>query len=87
MSLTEAIYKMSYLPASKLGLSKRGELKSGNFADIVVFDFEQISDKASYENPFCYPDGIHYVIVNGQITVEQGKHTGILAGKVLRKET
>ncbi len=85
LSLSEAIYKMTYLPCKKLGIANRGYLKSGNFADMVVFDFDQITDTASYKDPFRYPDGIHYVIVNGQITVEQGKHTGVLAGKVLRK--
>jgi N-acyl-D-amino-acid deacylase len=85
LSLTSAIGKMSYLPARKLGIARRGYLKPGNFADIVVFDLNRIADGASYENPFRYPEGIHYVIVNGRITVEQGEHTGVLAGKVLKK--
>jgi N-acyl-D-aspartate/D-glutamate deacylase len=85
LSLAEAIYKMSYLPCSKLGIAKRGWLQSGNFADIVVFDLDKIADRASYENPISYPQGIHYVIVNGKITVEQGEHTGALGGRVLNR--
>lgn len=86
LSLSEAIRKMSDLPCHKLGIAKRGRLQTGNFADIVIFDLGKITDKASYERPFCYPEGIHYVIVNGKITVEQGQHTGMFAGKVLRKD-
>jgi N-acyl-D-aspartate/D-glutamate deacylase len=55
------------------------------WADIVVFDPKKIIDKATYQNPHQYPDGIEYVVVNGQVSVEQGKNTGVLAGRTLRK--
>jgi N-acyl-D-amino-acid deacylase len=85
LSLAEAIYKMSYLPCKKFRISGRGWLTPGNFADMLLFDLERIADKSTYENPFCYPEGIHYVIVNGKIAIAKGEHTGVLAGRVLRR--
>lgn len=83
LSLPEAIKKMTSMPAYKMGLKKRGVLKKGNYADIVVFDAAKISDKATFLEPKQYPEGIDYVIVNGKIVVDHGKHTGNLSGKVL----
>ena len=57
----------------------------GNYADITLFDPERVADKATYEKPFQYSEGIEYVIVNGQIVLERGKHTGTMPGKVLRR--
>lgn len=85
MSWEEAIYKMTGGPAKKLGLKKRGILTKGNFADITIFDPKKIIDKADFDNPFRYPEGIEYVIVNGKIAVDKGKYTGEMAGRVLRK--
>ncbi len=85
MTFEEAIRKMTSYPAQRLGLSDRGIIRIGACADLVVFDPHRIFDNATYEDPCRFPDGIEYVIVNGQVTVERGRHTGILAGKVLRK--
>jgi len=85
LAIEEAIRKMSSLPAQKLGLQDRGLIKEGMCADIVVFNPEIVKDKATFTDPHQYPDGIEYVIVNGTIVVEKGKHTGALPGRVLRK--
>jgi len=61
-------------------------LKKGYFADITIFNPKTIIDKATFENPYQYPEGIEYVIINGKIVVEKGKHTGVMAGTVLYKE-
>jgi len=61
-------------------------LKKGYFADITIFNPKTIIDKATFENPYQYPEGIEYVIINGKIIVEKGKHTGVMAGTVLQKE-
>ena len=64
---------------------RRGALKVGWAADICVFDPVRVIDKATFKEPAVYPEGIRQVIVNGQIVVDEGKHTGRLPGKVLRK--
>jgi len=85
MTLEEAIRKMTSYPAQRLRLKDRGAIRIGAAADLVVFDSYRIMDRATYEEPNRYPEGIEYVIVNGQVTVERGKHTGVLAGEVLRR--
>jgi len=85
MNWEEAIYKMTGGPAKKIGLKKRGLLKKGNFADITVFNPKTVIDRATFENPFQYPEGIEYVIVNGKIAIDKGKYTGKMAGRILRK--
>ncbi len=80
-----AINKMTAMPAEKLRLKKRGSLAVGNFADIAVFDPNTIIDKATFENPYQYAEGMHYVLINGKIVLSEGKHTEMLAGKVLRR--
>ena len=85
ISLLESLSKMTAMPAKKLGLNKRGFIKKGYYADITIFDFKKIIDKATYVNPHQFPEGIAYVIVNGKITVKNGRHLGTRAGKVLRK--
>jgi len=87
LSLEEAIRKMTSLPAAKLRLQGRGLIKEGFWADFVIFDSNKIKDKATYQNPHQYPEGIKYVIVNGQIAVENGKLTGKRPGKVIKKPT
>jgi len=85
LSLEEAVRKMTSAAARKLGLWNRGIIRPNMYADLVIFDFNEIEDLATFENPHQFPKGIKYVIVNGKIVVKEGKHTGVLAGKVLRK--
>jgi len=84
LRLEEAIRKMTSLPAQKLGLFDRGIIRPGFWADIVIFDLEKISDKATYLEPYQYPSGIEYVIVNGEVVIEHGEHTDRRPGRVLR---
>ena len=85
LTLENGIRKMTSLNAAKVGLQQRGMLKEGYFADITVFDPQQILDQATFTKPFQYPTGIQTVIVNGQIVLQDGKHTGVMPGRVLRK--
>lgn len=85
LSLEEAIKKMTWDPCRKLGIKDRGLIQPGFYADLVLFDPENIRDMATYEEPIRYPEGIKHVLVNGQVTVEEGEHTGVRAGKVIRK--
>jgi N-acyl-D-aspartate/D-glutamate deacylase len=75
---------MTSFTAQTHGLMNRGVLRPGFAADITAFDPEKIEDTATFENPIQYPKGIEYVIVNGKMSVESGKHTGERAGKILR---
>ena len=84
LSLEEAIYKMTNKPAETIKISDRGQIKEGYFADIVIFDFEKIIDKGTYTEPKQYSEGIDYVIINGNIVIEEGKYNRILAGSILR---
>lgn len=83
-SLEEMIMKMTSMPADKLKFKDRGRLLKGMAADVVLFDYEKIQDKAEFTNPHQYPEGIHYVIVNGKLVINKGEHTGAMPGKVLR---
>jgi N-acyl-D-amino-acid deacylase len=85
LSLEQAVHKMTGLPARKLQFSDRGLLKKGFQADIVVFDENLIADTATFENPHQYPAGIHFVLVNGQVVISNGEHTGKLPGKFLKR--
>jgi N-acyl-D-aspartate/D-glutamate deacylase len=85
LSWEEAIRKMSGLPAEKFGLKKRGLLKKGYFADVVVLDRNKIRDLATPENPYQYNRGIDFVVVNGKVVLEGGKHNGSRCGTVIRK--
>jgi N-acyl-D-amino-acid deacylase len=80
-----AIKKLTLGPAKKLGLKKRGEIKVGNFADLVIFDAGKIKDRATYENPYQFSEGINYVFVNGKAAVADGQITSQLPGYILRK--
>ncbi len=84
MSLPEAIRKMTTLPASRLGLTRRGRLAPGYAADLVVFDPDTIADTATFEAPHSYPTGVAHVAVNGVLVVEHGAFTRSHAGKVIR---
>jgi N-acyl-D-amino-acid deacylase len=83
LTLEEAIHKMTELPALRMGLKDRGVLAKNNYADIVIFDPATVKDKSSFEEPHQYPEGIQYVIVNGVVTVENGKLTSNRGGKAL----
>jgi N-acyl-D-amino-acid deacylase len=85
LALEQAVHKMTGLPARKLGLRDRGLLKKGYQADIVVFDKDRIADAATFENPHQFPSGIRSVLVNGQIVVSKGEHTGALPGRILKR--
>jgi N-acyl-D-amino-acid deacylase len=84
MSLEFAIHKMTGLPASNVGLRNRGLIREGYFADITIFDPQTVIDRATFEDPNQYPVGINFVIVNGQVEVDNGQRTTALAGQVLR---
>lgn len=84
LSLEDAIRKMTSLPAQRLGIKDRGILKPGFYADLVMFDPEAVTDKATFENPHQYSEGIDLVVVNGRPVWENGKFTGNLPGRVLR---
>lgn len=84
LSFENAIHKMTSLPAQKLKLQNRGLIKEGMCADITVIDPDKVIDKATYSQPHQYPEGIEYVLVNGEVVIDRGEHTGALPGKVLR---
>lgn len=83
ISLEEAIYKLSGLPASNLKIQKRGLLKPGFYADLVIFDPEAVQDHATFDNPQQYATGISHVFVNGTQVLENGEHTGALPGRAI----
>jgi N-acyl-D-amino-acid deacylase len=85
LSLEDAVRKMTSLNAQKLGLMDRGLLRPGMTADIAVFDPDRIIDRATYTEPFQYSAGVEYVVVNGQLVLDRGKHTGARPGRALRK--
>lgn len=85
MSVEEAVAKMSGRPAERLGLADRGLTRPGYAADLVLFDMETVCDRATFEQPHQYPEGIPYVMVNGQWVIYAGEHTGALPGRVLRR--
>ncbi|MDP6458445.1 MAG: D-aminoacylase [Candidatus Bathyarchaeota archaeon] len=85
LTLQEAIRKMTSAPALRLGLRDRGLLREDFKADLTVFDPENVNDEATFVNPHRFASGIPYVMVNGELVVDGGKHTGALPGRVLRK--
>ena len=84
ITLPEAVKKMTSMNADKINIRDRGLLKEGYWADITVFDPRTVADKATYVEPHQYPVGIPYVIVNGQVVLDNGDHSGRLPGKVIR---
>jgi N-acyl-D-amino-acid deacylase len=84
LTLEDAIRKFSSLPAQRMRLTDRGVLKTGMWADVVIFDPATIHDRATFDNPNQLSEGMEYVLVNGRPVIEQGKMTGALPGKVLR---
>ncbi len=85
LTLEEAVSKLASLPAQFLGMKDRGFLLEGFKADIAVFDPEAVRDNATYDNAHRYASGVDYVIVNGNISIENGEYSGALNGKVLLK--
>ena len=85
LRLEDAVRRMTSLNARKLGLHDRGVLRPGAAADVTVFDPERIIDRSTYTEPFRYSEGIEYVIVNGQLVLDRGKHTGARPGQALRR--
>ncbi|MCC7010336.1 MAG: D-aminoacylase [Acidobacteria bacterium] len=81
--LAEAVKKMTSMNADKLGIADRGRIKAGNWADLTVFDAATVADRATFEQPHQFPVGIPYVIVNGEVTIDNGQHTGAMAGRVI----
>jgi N-acyl-D-aspartate/D-glutamate deacylase len=84
ISLEQAVRSASGLPADVLGLTDRGYLRTGCFADVVVFEPKSVRDNATYEKPFEHSSGIRWVLVNGREAIADGKPTGALAGRALR---
>ncbi|MGB9893619.1 MAG: N-acyl-D-amino-acid deacylase family protein, partial [Candidatus Saccharicenans sp.] len=85
LPLEKMIRKMTVAPADKFGLTGRGRIKEGYLADLVIFDFEHLQDRATWSDPHQYPEGLPYVLVNGELVVDEEKTTGHLPGQVLRK--
>jgi N-acyl-D-aspartate/D-glutamate deacylase len=86
ITLEEAIRKCASLPAEVYSLRDRGLLKEGYYADIVLLDLERLRVAGDLLEPRRYPEGVEYVIVNGSIVVERGKHTGVRTGRILKRE-
>jgi N-acyl-D-amino-acid deacylase len=84
LSLEEAVYKMTGLAAKRLRIKDRGLIQPGMAADLVLFDPQRVADKATYENPHQFAEGIPDVIVNGEPVIHEGSHTGSRPGRVLR---
>jgi len=84
ITLEEAVRKLSGLPAQNLKLDRRGLLKEGYFADVVVFDPEAIQDHATFVEPHQYATGVLHVLVNGEQVLKDGEHTGATPGRVVR---
>lgn len=84
LSLEKAIYKLSKLPATNLKLKKRGELKVGYHADIVIFDPEKIQDHATFDKPHQFATGVSDVLVNGTVVLKNGEHTNAKPGRFVK---
>ncbi|MCA1618447.1 MAG: D-aminoacylase [Acidobacteria bacterium] len=84
LTLEQAVHKMTGRPAARTGLRDRGVLREGAFADITVFDPARVRDRATFEEPNQYPEGVDYVVVNGQLEVDEGRRTPVNAGRPLR---
>jgi N-acyl-D-amino-acid deacylase len=85
LSVEEAVRKMTSFPAQKFGLWKKGIVRAGMDADLVIFDPDTIAERSTFQEPHQYPAGLPYVILNGQVVVDQGQYTGKLAGQVMKK--
>lgn len=86
LAIEEAIFKMTKKAAKSFGIKNRGAVEEGYFADILVVDLERVIDKGTYVDPIQYPKGIDYVLINGDIVLENGNYNKVLAGEVIRKK-
>ncbi len=85
LTLEEAVRKMTSFPAQRFQLYDRGLLRPGAYADLVMFDPDTVAELSTYSEPHAYPRGIGMVMVNGVVVIENGEHSGVLPGKVLRR--
>ncbi len=85
VSLEQAIRSMTSLPATSFRIRDRGALRFGAYADVVVFDLDRITDRATYADPHQYSEGVVHVLVNGRLALLDGEMTGSMSGKVLRR--
>ena len=85
LGLEDAVRRMTSYPAQTFKISNKGLLREGMDADLVVFDPKTVIDNATFQDPHQYPQGIEYVMVNGEIVVENGTHTGATPGKILSR--
>ena len=83
LTLEQAIRKMTSWPATRMRLADRGAIREGLWADVVVFDYQALADRATYEQPTLSPAGIDYVVVNGEVVIDHDRHTGARPGRVL----
>jgi dihydroorotase/N-acyl-D-amino-acid deacylase len=86
LPLATAVHKMTQMPAQRLGLSERGVLKVGAYADVVIFDAATVKDRSTFAEPHQYPVGIETVIVNGTVAVRNSLPTGVRAGRVVMRQ-
>ena len=84
LSLEEAVKKMSFLPAQRLGLEDRGRIKEGFAADICIFDYDRIEDQSTFQEPLQTPSGIEYLLVNGELIIREGEFRGGGSGNILK---
>lgn len=84
LSLEEAVRKMTSANAAKIHIYDRGLLRPGMMADVTVFDAARVIDNATFEKPHQYATGIEYVVVNGAVVLDKGKHTGARPGQILK---
>ncbi|MGH7719684.1 MAG: N-acyl-D-amino-acid deacylase family protein, partial [Gemmatimonadaceae bacterium] len=84
LTLEDAVRKMTSWPATRMRLADRGVIREGAWADVTIFDLDALDDRATYERPAEFPVGIEWVLVNGTVVIERGRHTGAKPGHVLR---
>lgn len=86
LTLEDAVRKMTSANAAKIGIVDRGLLRPGQWADVTIFDAARIIDRATFEQPHQYADGVRQVIVNGRVVLDEGRHTGVRSGQVMRRQ-
>lgn len=85
LSLPEAVHKMTGMPAWRLGLRDRGVIRPGAYADITIFNPYLVKEKGTWMDPYQYPEGIPFVLVNGVVTIDEGEHTNAMVGEIILK--
>ena len=84
ITMKEAIRRLTSLPAKNIGIQDRGSIQLNNYADIIIFDPEEVNDKATFKKPHQYAVGMKHVFVNGKQVLKDGEHTGAMPGQVVR---